>query len=234
MGSKIDMKNNVKTILFDFDGVIVDSFQPAFEVSRMLRPRMDFTKDDYRKCFEGNVYEEFLKIDKKQEVDNKQFFEIYIPKLFQLPVIKGIPKILKVLSKKYRLIIISSTISSPISEWLNRRGLAKYFSEIMGSDVHKIKLEKIRMIFEKYGINSDNCVFVTDTLGDLHEAKKAGLNCLAVTYGFHGEDTLRKGKPVGFIKAPQDIAIEVEKYWNKYKRYHGVGKKYKKCCLLKK
>jgi len=221
VGDKIDMKNNVKTILFDFDGVIVNSFQPAFEVSRMLRPRMDFTKDDYRKCFEGNVYEEFLKIDKKQEVTNKQFFEIYIPKLFQLPVVKGIPKTLKMLFKKYRLIIISSTISSPIGEWLNRRGLAKYFSEIMGGDVHKIKLEKIRMIFEKYGINSDDCVFITDTLGDLREAKNAGLNCLAVTYGFHSEDTLRKGKPAGFVKTPQDIPIEVEKYWNKYKKCHG-------------
>jgi len=45
------MKDSAKTILFDFDGVIVDSFQPAFEVSRILRPWMDFTKDDYRKCF---------------------------------------------------------------------------------------------------------------------------------------------------------------------------------------
>jgi len=217
------MKDNAKTILFDFDGVIVDSFQPAFEVSRMLRPWMNFTENDYRKCFEGNVYEEFLKIDKKQEVTDKQFFKIYIPRLFQLPVIKGIPKTLKMLSKKYRLIIISSTISSPISEWLDRHGLAEYFSEIMGGDVRKIKLEKIKMIFEKYGINSDDCVFITDTLGDLREAKNAGLNCLVVTYGFHSKDTLKKGNPVGFIKTPQDIPIEVEKYWNEFK----------KCCLLK-
>lgn len=215
------MKDNIKTILFDFDGVIVDSFQPAFEVSRMLRPWMDFTEDDYRKCFEGNVYEEFLKIDKKQEVADKQFFKIYIPKLFQLPVIKGIPKTLKMLSKKYRLIVISSTISSPISRWLNKHGLVKYFSEIMGGDVHKIKLEKIRMIFEKYGINSDDCVFVTDTLGDLREAKKAGLNCLAVIYGFHSKDMLKKGNPAGFIKTPQHIPIEIEKYWKKHKRCYG-------------
>ena len=91
----------------------------------------------------------------------------------------------------------------------------------MGSDVHKIKLEKIRMIFEKHGINSDDCVFVTDTLGDLREAKNAGLNCLAVTYGFHSKGTLKKGNPAGFIKTPEDIPIEIENYWKKYKHCHG-------------
>lgn len=219
-------KNNIKTILFDFDGVIVDSFQLAFEVNKIVRPWINLTKDDYRRCLEGNLYEEFLKIDKKQKavnkhkVANEHFFRVYVPRFLKLPIIKGIPKMLKALSKEYRLIIISSTISSPISEWLTKHNLAKYFSEIMGSDVHKSKLEKIRMIFKKYGINSDDCVFITDTLGDLREAKKAGLNCLAVTYGFHNKDTLEKGNPVGFIQSPQDILIEIKKYWQENKERH--------------
>ncbi len=229
---KYRMKKNAKTIFFDFDGVIVDSFKTAFEVSRTIRPWIDFTEDDYLKCFEGNVYEEFSKIDKEQKVDD-QFFKIYIPKLFQLPVIKGIPEVLATLSKTYRLIIISSTISSPIREWLDGYGLAKYFSEIMGGDIHKIKLEKIKMIFGKYRINSDGCVFITDTLGDLREAKKAGLNCLAVTYGFHGKDTLQKGRPAGFIKTPRDIPIEIEKYWKNIKSAmaNKAKKKSTKCII---
>lgn len=221
MGDKINMKNNAKTILFDFDGVIVDSFQPAFEVSRMLRPWMDFTEDDYRKCFEDNPYEGFLKIDKDRDVADSQFFENYLPKLFQLPVIQGIPEALDNLFDKYRLIIISSTISSPISEWLTGHNLAHYFVEIMGADVDKSKVEKIKTVFQKYKIRADDCVFITDTLGDLREARKAGLNCLVVTYGFHSKDTLRKGKPAGFIKRPQGIPIEVEKYWRNYKKCRG-------------
>lgn len=210
--------NKKKTILFDFDGVIVDSFRPAFEVSRDIRKSwMDFTEDDYRKCFEGNPYDEFTRIDRRKKVATEEFFKIYIPRFLRLPVIDGITNVLKKLSKKYRLIIVSSTISSPIHEWLTGHNLIHYFTKIMGGDVHESKVEKIKMIFKKYEIVANDCVFITDTLGDLREANEMGINSLVVTYGFHDEDTLKKGKPVGFIEKPQDMVFEIEKYWKEYK-----------------
>ena len=208
-------ENKKKTVLFDFDGVIVDSFQPAFEISRMIRPQIDFTEEAYRKCFEGNPYKTFLEIDKRPEVANEQFFKIYIPRFLKLPTIKGISEALNKLSKKYRLIIVSSTISSPIRKWLTGHNLIHYFTEVMGGDIHKSKVEKIKMIFKKYKIVANDCVFITDTLGDLREASEMSIDSLAVTYGFHDRDTLKKGKPVGFIEKPQDMVFEIEKYWKK-------------------
>jgi len=212
-------KDEKKIILFDFDGVIVDSFELAFKANKTIRPNL--TKRDYFKCFEGNIFEEFQKLNKKRTSDSKRFFRIYIPKLFKLPVINGIPKILKLLAIKYRLIVISSTISSPIREWLDKHNLADYFIEIMGADVHKSKIEKIKMVFKKYKVGVNDCVFITDTLGDILEAKNAGLNSLAVTYGFHSKNILDRGNPAGFIKTPQDIPIEIEKYFKKYKNIMG-------------
>ena len=40
-------------ILFDFDGVIADSYAPAFEVQKMICPHL--TEEVYRKRFEGNI-----------------------------------------------------------------------------------------------------------------------------------------------------------------------------------
>ena len=211
-------ENKKKTILFDFDGVIVDSFQPAFEVSRDIRKSwMNFTENDYRKCFEGNVFDSFARIDKGKNVATEKFFKIYIPRFLKLPTIDGIVDALEELSKKYRLIIISSTISSPIRKWFTEHNLVHYFTEVMGGDVHESKVEKIKMVFKKYEIVANDCVFITDTLGDLREANEMGINSLVVTYGFHDKDTLKKGKPVGFIKKPQDMVFKIEKYWKKYK-----------------
>lgn len=209
------MRDRKKTILFDFDGVMVNSFEPAFEVSKSLRPWMNFTEDDYRSRFEGNIFEESLKTD-KEKVADERFFEIYIPKLFKLPVIPGIPKALAALAENYRLIVISSTISSPIREWLIKHNLAQYFTQIMGADVRKSKIEKIKMIFKKYKIKATDCVFITDTLGDLREAREAGVNSLAVTYGFHSRKVLERGEPAGFIGKPENLPSVVEKYWQKY------------------
>ena len=45
------MKKNY--VLFDFDGVIVDSFLHAFEVNKMIYPHL--TEKEYRMRFEGNI-----------------------------------------------------------------------------------------------------------------------------------------------------------------------------------
>jgi phosphoglycolate phosphatase len=205
----------MKTILFDFDGVIVDSFQPALETHWELQPDEKFTEDYYRSCFEGNIYDIFAGESEQEKAANKKFFEVYIPKLFELPVIPSIAETLEKLANNYRLIVVSSTITSPIFEWLAQHDLAKHFTEIMGSDVHKSKVEKIKMIFNKYNIKASDCVFITDTLGDLREAEKAGVSSLAVTYGFHEKERLQKGNPAGYINSPQEMAREIEKYWDK-------------------
>ncbi len=77
------------------------------------------------------------------------------------------------------------------------------------------------MVFKKYGVKSTECIFVTDTLGDLREAKKMGINSFAVTYGFHKESVLQKGNPDCFIRKPEDILIEIKKYWEKRKNAAG-------------
>lgn len=40
-------------ILFDFDGVIADSFKLSFEIAKMICPHI--TEDIYQKRFEGNI-----------------------------------------------------------------------------------------------------------------------------------------------------------------------------------
>ena len=42
-----------KIIIFDFDGVIVDSFDIAFKVNKLSRPAL--TKKSYRAKFNGNI-----------------------------------------------------------------------------------------------------------------------------------------------------------------------------------
>lgn len=206
---------NKKIILFDFDGVIVDSFETAFKVNRIVRFKLNHTRDDFRKYFEGNLFERCSKMDKDEKISAVLFSKFYIPKLLRLPAIKGIVAVLRTLNKQYKLIIISSTISAPIREWLNKHNLMHYFTEIMGADVHKSKVEKIKMVFKKYKVGAEQCVFITDTLGDLLEAKEAKIKSFAVLYGFHDEKTLRKGNPIDLIKNPKDILFKVQNYWEK-------------------
>lgn len=203
-----------KFILFDFDGVIADSFKPAFEVQKLVCPHV--TEDIYRKRFEGNIndWEEPINVHTDECRHDIDFFTEYIPRMKkEAKLVPGIKDIITQLEKSYKMVVISSTITSPIKEFLDEHDLADHFTEIMGNDVHKSKVEKIKMVFEKYALEAKDCVFITDTLGDMREAEKMKVGAIGVTWGFHAPVTLLKGKPFRLVDKPKDILTSVEDYF---------------------
>jgi len=193
-------KNNF--ILFDFDGVIVDSFAPAFEVQKMICPHI--TEDIYRKRFEGNIndWEEPINVHTEECRHDIDFFTEYIPRMEKdARVVPGMQEIINQLEKDYTLIVVSSTITSPIKKFLESRNMASHFAEIMGNDVHTSKVEKIKMVFSKYNIGSDDCVFITDTLGDMKEASKLNVGTIGVTWDLINPTDFYKEIHFGLLKS---------------------------------
>lgn len=203
-----------KFILFDFDGVITDSFRPAFEIQKMICPHL--TEDIYRKRFEGNIndWEEPINVHTEACRHDIDFFAEYIPRMKnEVQIVHGMKDVLIELEKNYIMVVISSTITSPIQEFLKEHNLANHFTQIMGNDVHKSKIEKIKMVFKKYGAEAKDCVFITDTLGDMREAEKMNVGVIGITWGFQTSETLLKGKPFRLVKKPNDLLTTVSDYF---------------------
>lgn len=200
-------------ILFDFDGVIADSFQAAFKVSKIICPSL--TEDIYRDGFEGNIndWEKSANIH-TEECRHGDFFNEYIPRMKrEVQIVPGIREVIIELERNHTLIIISSTITNPIREFLEDHGLSNHFTQIMGNDVNKNKVEKIKMVFENYNIGSNDCVFVTDTLGDMREASHKDVGAIGVTWGFHEPERLLRGKPFRLVEKPNDLLSAVSDYF---------------------
>jgi phosphoglycolate phosphatase len=87
-----------------------------------------------------------------------------------------------------------------IGEFLTENGMTSYFDRIMGNAVHKSKEEKIKTVFAEYGTDASECIFVTDTLGDIREATKVNVGAIGVTWGFHERERLAQGKPFGSLR----------------------------------
>ncbi len=199
-------------VLFDFDGVIADSFGAAFKTNKELQE--NFTEDEYRGMFSGNINEAFRRREKENKTQSREgeYFELYYPRLIASPIFPGIAEIIKLFSEHYALAIISSTISSQISEYLTRYGIAGYFPDILGNDVHPSKKEKIKMILDKHGTTPGNAVFITDTLGDAHEAEAAGVKAIGVTWGYQKKESLTPEKFLFIAETPGELAKAVISY----------------------
>lgn len=214
------MRQKKQVLLFDFDGVIADSFEIAFEINKIIDPNI-VTESDYQKLFDGNINDwpqnspyTYTKEEIKRIKDD--FFARYIPQMKKVKTVSGIKEVITELEKKYTLLIISSTIISPIRDFLKRNNILQYFDDIVGSNfINANKTERIKLVFKKYGVEAKDCVFITDTLGDMREAASAGVSSIGVAWGFQDKEKLLKGNPFLIADKPENLSPIISEYFDK-------------------
>ena len=198
----------MKTIIFDFDGVIVDTFDIAFEVNKLTRPSLN--KESYREKFNGNINTAQFSEPETREID---FFHEYRKRLEKIKINPDTKKSIISLSKNFRLFVISSTVSLVIGNFLEKNNLLKYFIEILGLDVDPSKVEKFNIIFDKYNISPQETIFITDTSGDVLEAREAKINFIVgMLGGYQNENSLKKSKPDIIVKNFIDFSKVIQKH----------------------
>lgn len=202
-------------VLFDFDGVIADSFSAAFETANQHCSNR--TEETYRKQFEGNIYDskhDFETGDHTKCNHDLNWWETFVP-IFEAKatMFDGMEKVIRHLAADHTLIIVSSSIHRAILSMLEKYKVMDCFTEIYDSAMHTSKSEKIGMIFEKYGATPKNSVMITDSKGDVLEAREKAVEAIAVTWGFNNRETLMTAEPFRIIELPDEIPNAVAEFY---------------------
>ena len=196
--------------LFDFDGVLADSLDLYSEaVIRCLeRIGTPIVKDreEYLDLFEGNFYESMA----TRGVDLAAFSEAareILPGIDydSMKPFPGLIPMLSALGKDHILLVVSSNGYRTIRAMLDRYGFAPYFQEILGSDFRFSKKEKIDYAVAKYGIPREKVFYIGDTAGDVLEARAAGVQTVAVTWGWHDRERLAAVHPDFLVDTPEGL-----------------------------
>jgi len=190
----------MKAIIFDFDGVIHDTFEMIFNIRKKLYPNI--TREEYLSYFNGNIFDTGIKPNKQETI---KFKELEYEAFKKLKLEKNIRKEIEKLSKKYQMFIISSNSINNLNMYFENNNFTHIFKEILAVEAHKSKVEKFKMLFNKYHLNPEDCIFITDTLGDILEANKIGIKSIACTFGFHNEQTLKRGNPFKIVSHFEEI-----------------------------
>ena len=195
-------------LIFDFDGVIADSLdifmKKAITACIKYGSTQVKTKEDFLSLFEDNLYESLVKRGIPEDKLQNMIEELRIGPKEQnkIKIFDGIKEALLQLSKNHRIFIITSNVTQAVEEFLKSKGIT-FFEEVMGADKGTSKVKKIELIklkFPKYEL-----VYIGDTLGDIIEGKKAGAKTVAVTWGWHDENRLKKGKPDYMVRNPKEL-----------------------------
>lgn len=202
------MKN---VLIFDYDGVIVDSLDIFMKDFISACDKNGFnqvkTKEIFLNLFDGNMYESMVKLGIAKDKIPSILEDLKLSLLSdqdRLSLFDGINNMLKELSKENKVIIITSNVTKVVEEFLKSRGV-NYFEEIIGAEKETSKVKKIEAIKSQH---SDRQYFyIGDTKGDIVEGRKAGVKTIAVTWGWHSEERLKQENPDYIIRSP----VELEK-----------------------
>lgn len=198
------MFSNYKTILWDFDGVIMDSMpvrDKGFEIVLKNYPQeqvallMEYHRNNgglsrYNKF--RYFFEEILKetiTESEIKVFAEEFSVVMLQNLLDSKLlIEDSLKFIKENYLKYKMHIVSGSDGNELRHICETLGLSQYFISIHGSPTPKKELVKNVLIENKY-VKEQTCL-IGDSFNDLEAATFNDI----VFYGYNNELLLSKSK----------------------------------------
>ena len=197
----------IKIIIFDFDGVILDNYELHY--SFIQKQITNITREEHRRLFDGNINVEREKLSHRNTgYDLKKHFS---DAKLDMVIDSEVKKTLKYLSEKYILGIITSAREYGVKGCLEYNRLSKYFSFIYGYETSTLKKDKFKKVFTEYVVSPDECIFVADTVGDILEAHEAGVETIAVDFGYHDRERIIKVNPLAIASNFSELSQIVSK-----------------------
>ncbi len=197
-------------IIFDFDGVLTDSC--AFHIENINKHfGVGITRTEYEDLHNGNFYD--APLEKMQKFKATQYPDLVAYEQSRLPLMDRAKEVLDYLHTKHHLHIISSGWERQIRPFLVHHNIENKFTNIFCAEHGKLKSDKFNMLFNTEKITPEQCLFVTDTLGDIREARSVGVDTIAVTFGFHNQERLQEGNPAYIAHSWPEIQNITEEYF---------------------
>ena len=213
----------MKAVIFDMDGVIIDSEPIHFEVDMqtMREFGVNISKDELNK-YVGTTNEYMLndlinkyKIQKsiKEILEYKMELTIRRIKETKINAISGIPELL--ISLKHNNIKTAIGSSSPkelIITVIEKFQLGKYFDCIVSGDEVKEGKPKPDIYLEvskRIGVNPEECIVIEDSRNGVLAAKNAGMKCFGFRNVNSGNQYLSKADII--VDSIRNIDIEIIK-----------------------
>lgn len=189
-----------KPLIFDFDGVIADSFDITYDILKKLIPSA--TKEQFKASFNTNIQD--VQYEGKKIRENgmiEKFSNEYVKRAKDIGINPTVKNALKTLHADFELFIVSSSANRLIESYLELHDISHVFTQVLGLDIERSKVKKFNMIFETYDYTPKDSAFVSDTYGDIHEAHEANIDfTVGILGGYQDEETLKQAKPHAIVK----------------------------------
>ncbi len=212
-----------KIVIFDMDGVLVDTIEDAYKNVLLSHPFM--TREEYGQLHAENYHEAIAKYratNPPLEVSPEEHSirtAAYTLQKSQASLFPGMRELLEKLQNEGYIVILNTSAyernSFPL---LERTDIKKFFDMLGTAEISKNKIDKFKIILEKYQVLAKDVLFVTDAIGDIREAREVNIPTVAVTWGVHTEEDFNKESYenlASVVDTESELDNFIENRWNK-------------------
>ncbi|MGI6290856.1 MAG: HAD-IA family hydrolase [Bacteroidales bacterium] len=199
----------IKYIVFDFDGTLADTFETTKEIIKS--EFKDATDED----FESFKDEGIRRMMKKKNIhvwELPKMIARVTSKMKNKENVQLFPEVLKsllILSKSYKLGIVSSNSKENIIQSLKKYNIQNLFDFVYSNSSIFGKHIVLKKMCSEYRINPSEVIYIGDEDRDIVAAKKVKIKIIAVTWGYNSEKKLREENPDIIINSPKEIIEKI-------------------------
>jgi len=203
-----------KTIIFDFDGTIVDSLALFTKIADKLSGGHAKIKAEEIASLRG-----LIKFGQRIHTPYwrmpfvlRKVRGLVARHISELKPFEGITELIQNLSSRGdTLFIVSTNTTRSIQKSLRLLELENYFSGVYGSKLIGNKTKSLHLLLSHKKLKPEDCIYIGDETRDIEAARAVGVPCIAVAWGFSNTDALRKLQPQGLANNPADIIPLIDK-----------------------
>lgn len=191
-GAVVAPPGRLRAIVFDFDGVILESADvktDAFlELYASLGPELVAKVREHHLANLGiSRFKKFAWIaehllgkpitEAESAALGERFSELALARVLAAPLVPGAQAALDALAPRMPLFVASGTPQGELDLVVDRRGLRRYFREVWGSPAEKPDI--VRDLLARHALTPEQVLFIGDGLSDHKAATATGLHFLA-------------------------------------------------------
>lgn len=222
----------VRSVIFDLDGTLVQTRVASWEIFKRVNDRFDLGvrgPEEYFALFQGNVFrsiEQLCRSNGRAERadDVKRAFLDLLREDYAPQIVPGIADVVRTLATHCTLAVMSSNAMQVLRRVLVDNDVALCFAHVFGGDVTPDKRAAIGTFLTDAGNgygrrcspdydetgrgqapDPGSTVLVTDTAGDVRDARQAGIRVVGVAWGMHTPEELTAAGAEFVALWPQEL-----------------------------
>lgn len=214
------MSNNIKMLIFDFDGTIADTFAHTMKITNILSDEFKFKKvhDHEIEFLKGKTIQEIIKhlnvpVLKIPNIVAKARTELH-KDIESIEPIEGLKTILPLIKQaNIQMGILTTNSRENVEKFLKVNGM-EIFDFIHSTSRVWGKNHGLRKLMQQHHLTAEDLLYVGDETRDIEAAKKEGIKVIAVTWGYNSHAILEAFSPDFIAHTPDELFnIFVRQVW---------------------